>query len=102
MLVVCKVLTTAQQYYLNNFILPQMHITFTKLINFYYQFTLIFFCAMCRFQNLGIIHIAKREVKEIIKQRKKTALIDHARLRRPDCSIEEIRQSITPTDMKKV
>lgn len=58
---------------------------------------------MClRFQNLGIIHIARREVKEIIKQRKKAALIDHARLRWPDRSHDEIRQSITPTDMKKV
>lgn len=55
-----------------------------------------------RFQNLGIVHIAKREVKDIISQRKKAELIEHARLRRPQCTTEEIRQSITPTDMKKV
>ncbi|XP_018017576.1 uncharacterized protein LOC108674175 isoform X2 [Hyalella azteca] len=53
------------------------------------------------FQNLGIIHIAKRDVKDIIRQRKKAELIEHARLRRPHCTQEEIRQSITPTDLKK-
>ncbi|KAF2361488.1 Rel domain (RHD) DNA-binding domain [Trinorchestia longiramus] len=53
------------------------------------------------FQNLGIIHIAKRDVKDIIRQRKKAELIEHARLRRPHCTPEEIRQSITPTDLKK-
>lgn len=53
------------------------------------------------FQNLGIVHIAKREVKDIIRQRKKAELIEHARMRRPHCTHEEIRQSITPTDMKK-
>ena len=55
-----------------------------------------------QFQNLGIIHIARREVKEIIKQRKKHGLIENLRHRRPNCTLEEIRQSITPTDLKKI
>lgn len=55
-----------------------------------------------RFQNLGIIHIAKRDTREIIKQRKLEELMTHARVRKPHHSNEEIRRSITPTDLKKV
>ncbi|KAG0722007.1 Nuclear factor NF-kappa-B p110 subunit [Chionoecetes opilio] len=54
------------------------------------------------FQNLGIIHIAKRDTREIIKQRKIEELTTHARLRKPHHSNEEIRRSITPTDLKKI
>lgn len=54
------------------------------------------------FQNLGIIHIAKRDTREIIKQRKLEELMTYAKLRKPHHTSEEIRRSITPTDMKKV
>lgn len=54
------------------------------------------------FQNLGIIHIAKRDTREIIKQRKLEELVTLARVRKPHHSNEEIRRSITPTDLKKV
>lgn len=54
------------------------------------------------FQNLGIIHIAKRDTREIIMQRKREELMAHARLRKPHCTYDEIRRSITPTDLKRV
>ncbi|KAK8737493.1 hypothetical protein OTU49_004522, partial [Cherax quadricarinatus] len=54
------------------------------------------------FQNLGIIHIAKRDTREIIMQRKRDELLAHARLRKPHCTFEEIIRSITPTDHKRM
>lgn len=54
------------------------------------------------FQNLGIIHIAKRDTKDIILQRKRDELISHARLRKPRLSYEDVRRSITPADNKRM
>nr|ACJ36224.1 relish [Penaeus chinensis] len=54
------------------------------------------------FQNLGIIHTAKKDTKDIILQRKKEELITHARLRKPHLSCEDIRRSITQSDNKRM
>jgi len=54
------------------------------------------------FKSLSIIHIARREVKDIIKQRLKTRLMEHARERDPSLSAEDIRQAITPVDLKRI
>ncbi|KAK7027937.1 Nuclear factor NF-kappa-B p105 subunit, partial [Halocaridina rubra] len=55
-----------------------------------------------QFQNLGIIHIAKRDTREIIMRRKREELLHHARLRKPHCSHEEIMRSITSADFKRI
>ncbi|KAK3882440.1 hypothetical protein Pcinc_013177 [Petrolisthes cinctipes] len=54
------------------------------------------------FQNLGIIHIAKRDTREIIHQRKVDEMLAHAHLRNPHISIEEIKHKVTPADLKKI
>ncbi|CAL4140772.1 unnamed protein product [Meganyctiphanes norvegica] len=55
-----------------------------------------------QFQNLGIIHIAKRDVKDIIFTRKKDIMFKHAMLRRPGWSLEDVQRSITQIDLKKL
>ncbi|XP_066951196.1 nuclear factor NF-kappa-B p105 subunit-like isoform X4 [Macrobrachium rosenbergii] len=55
-----------------------------------------------QFQNLGIIHIAKRDTREIIMRRKREELVAHLRLRKPQHSVEEICRSITQADLKRI
>lgn len=57
---------------------------------------------MFSFQNLGIIHIAKRDTREIVMTRRWDELINHARIRKPYSSYEEIKNSITTADRKRV